>query len=186
MYGYKAKTNAAQVAIRDWYTTGADVLMRVSNGSDIEVGRDIEYDSDGTAWRQCAYGFQKVGYMMNEFITITDSTANKYHMIDTMTEFGNTIFERGHSDQMANSGPIHNIQRALNLIAEDYYSDIPNRPLLTVDVDGIFGSETEQAVENAQAWLRCDIDGKVGPHTKARLGFVAHGYGGWPLAEYAG
>ena len=123
---------------------------------------------------------------MNEFITITDSTANKYHMIDTMTTFGNTIFERGHSDQMANSGPIHNIQRALNLIAEDYYSDIPNRPLLTVAVDGIFGSETEQAVENAQAWLGCDIDGKVRPHTKARLGFVAHGYGGWPLAEYAG
>ena len=67
MYGYKAKTTAAQVAIRDWYTTGGDVLMRVSNGSDIEVGRDIKYDSDGTAWRQCAYGFQKVGYMMNEF-----------------------------------------------------------------------------------------------------------------------
>lgn len=83
-YGYKAKTNASQVAIRDWYSTNAAVLMRVANGSTIEVGTRLYYDSDGTAWRQCAYGFQKLGYMMNEFITITDQTKNKYRMIDTI------------------------------------------------------------------------------------------------------
>lgn len=184
-YGYKAKTNASQVAIRDWYSTDSDVLMRVSNGSAIEVGTDadIEYDSDGRAWRPCAYGFQKLGYMMDEFITITDRTANKYQMIETMKDFGNTIYERGHSDLRADEGDIHNIQLALNKIAREYFSSIPNRPLLTVDVDGIFGSNTEKAVENAQAWLGCDIDGKVGPHTKARLGYVAFGHGGWPLAE---
>lgn len=182
-YGYKAKTNAAQVAIRDWYSTESVVLMRVSNDSAIEVGTRLYYDSEGTAWRQCAYGFQKLGYMMDKFITITDRTANKYRMIDTMETFGNTIYERGHSDLHSEYGDIHNIQVALNKIAREGFSSIPNRPLLTVDVDGIFGSDTEDAVENAQAWLGCAIDGKVGPHTKARLGFVAYGYGGWPLAE---
>ena len=95
-YGYKAKTNASQVAIRDWYSTNDAVLMRVANGSTIEVGTRLYYDSDGTAWRQCAYGFQKLGYMMNEFITITDQTKNKYRMIDTMEAFGNAIYQRGH------------------------------------------------------------------------------------------
>ena len=184
-YGYKAKTNASQVAIRDWYSTNAAVLMRVANGSTIEVGTRLYYDSDGTAWRQCAYGLQKLGYMMNEFITITDQTKNKYRMIDTMEAFGNAIYQRGHSDLHADYGDIHNIQLALNKIAREYFSTIEGRPLLTVTVDGIFGSGTEKAVANAQAWLGCDIDGKVGPHTKARLGFVAYGYGGWPLAENA-
>ena len=35
-YGYKAKTNASQVAIRDWYSTNDAVLMRVANG---KIGR---------------------------------------------------------------------------------------------------------------------------------------------------
>ena len=122
---------------------------------------------------------------MNEFITITDQTKNKYRMIDTMEAFGNAIYQRGHSDLHADYGDIHNIQLALNKIAREYFSTIEGRPLLTVTVDGIFGSGTEKAVANSQAWLGCDIDGKVGPHTKARLGFVAYGYGGWPLAENA-
>lgn len=159
--------------------------MRVANGSTIEVGTASTMILMVPHGASVPMVFRNLDYMMNEFITITDQTKNKYRMIDTMEAFGNAIYQRGHSDLHADYGDIHNIQLALNKIAREYFSTIEGRPLLTVTVDGIFGSGTEKAVANAQAWLGCDIDGKVGPHTKARLGFVAYGYGGWPLAENA-
>ena len=73
-YGYKAKTNASQVAIRDWYSTNDAVLMRVANGSTIEVGTRLYYDSDGTAWRQCAYGFQKLGFHLKKAPLLSQSS----------------------------------------------------------------------------------------------------------------
>ena len=181
--GYKARTTATQVAIREYDSINSTVLMRVANNSAIEVGTSITTDSAGNLWRKVAYAYQKHGYMMNDFIDITDTTSNKYYMIEAMGNFGNDILQQGHSDYYADDGEIHSIQRALNRIEEDYFSTIPNRPLMSVTVDGVFGSATKRAVENAQAFLGCDIDGMVGPHTKARLYFVAYNRGGWPLAE---
>ncbi len=181
---YKGRTNDTQVAIRESDSADAKVLMRLANGSEIEVSKTVVSYSDGVAWRQVAYGYQKLGYMMDQFITITDKTA-KYYMIETLENFGNQTYVRGDSDLRADSGDIHNIQTSLNRLASNFFSDIPGRPLMTVDVDGIFGSATETAVKNAQAFMGCDIDGKVGPHTKARLYYCAYGCGGWPLAENA-
>ena len=184
--GYKAKTTAAQVAIRDVASTNGTVLMRVTNGSEIEVGTSTVSDSSGNTWRRTAYGYQKVGYMMNNYISVTDRTSNKYYMIQTLEAFGNDLYVRGNSDLRADSGEIHNIQTALNTLYSKYFSTDSTRPLMKVDVDGIFGSNTETAVKNAQAFMGCDVDGKVGPQTKARLYYCAYGKGGWPLAEVAG
>lgn len=183
--GYKAKTTAAQVAIRDAASTNGTVLMRVTNGSEIEVGTSTVSDSSGNTWRRTACGYQKVGYMMTNFISITDRTSNKYYMIQTLETFGNKTYVRGDSDLRADSGDIHNIQKALNTLYEKYFSDDDTRPLKHVDVDGIFGPNTETAVKNAQTFMGCGADGKVGPKTKARLYYCAYGKGGWPLAEVA-
>lgn len=90
--GYKAKTTAAQVAIRDAASTNGTVLMRVTNGSEIEVGTSTVSDSSGNTWRRTACGYQKVGYMMTNFISITDRTSNKYYMIQTLETFGNKTY----------------------------------------------------------------------------------------------
>lgn len=160
-YGYKAKTTDAQVAIRDAASTSGTVLMRVTKGSDIEVGTSTVTDGSGNIWRETAYGYQKVGYMMSNYISITDRTSNKYYMIQTLKDFGNDLYVRGNADLSANSGPIHKIQVALNALYHKYYSQDPS--LKQVDVDGIFGPNTETAVKNAQAFMGCDVDGKVGP-----------------------
>lgn len=172
----KGKTNAAQVAIRANYSSSASVLMRVSQGAAIEVGNTVYTDSEGIAWREVAYGYQKLGYMMNEFITITDRT-KKYYMIETLEEFGNNTWVRGNADIVETGGPIRNVQIALNRLQNTYgvgYS--------LLDTDGIFGSATENAVEMAQEFMDCAVDGKVGPETKARLYYCAYNKGGWPLS----
>lgn len=184
-YSYKAKTTAKQVAIRDGTTTSATVLMRVDSGSEIEV-RDANPGNDGKLWRAVAYGYQKHGYMMNDYISLIDSTSNKYFMIQTLETFGDKLYVRGNSDLHSDYGEIHNIQVTLNALYNKYTSHDPSRPLKKVTVDGIFGSGTEEAVKNAQAFMGCGVDGKVGPQTKARLYYSAYGKGGWPLAENAG
>lgn len=118
--------------------------------------------------------------MMSDFISISDRTSNKYYMIQTLKEFGNDLYVRGNSDLSADYGPIHNIQLALNVL---YRLHFPN--LNEIVSDGIFGPNTETAVKNAQAFMGCTADGKVGPHTKARLYYCAYKKGGWPLAEVA-
>lgn len=180
-YGYKAKTNNTQVAIRESPYSDATVLMRVANtNSPIEVGT-TPISSDGTTWRECAYGYQKIGYMMDDFITMVDQQRDKYWMLATMRKFGNSTWQRGHEDEGV-YGPIYYIQDALNEIADNYFSDEEDLDQLRVTKDGIFGSRTENAVKIAQRFMGCDDDGKVGPHTKARLGCVAYNYTGWPLS----
>ena len=180
---YKGRTTANQVAIREDKRDDAAVLIRVPNGSDIEVSTTTS-TGDGYTWREVAYAYKKHGYMMNSYISVTDATA-KYYMYDTLEAFGDRTLMKGHSDELASSGPIHNVQRALNKLATMYVNSNPARPLQTIAVDGDFGSATKTAVENAQDFMGCSIDGKVGPHTKARLYRCAYGHGGWPLAENA-
>lgn len=180
---YKGKTTASQVAIREDKRDEAAVLARLSSNTVIEVGTTTE-SGDGYLWRKVAYAYKKHGYMMNNYISVTDNTPN-YYMFDTLEAFGDRTLMKGHSDTLSNSGPIHEVQRALNKLAEIYFNSNPNRPLKTVSVDGVFGAKTKEAVQNAQDFMGCSIDGKVGPHTKARLYRCAYGHGGWPLAEDA-
>lgn len=184
-FGYKAKTNDVRVAIRDAASTSGTVVTRISNGRDIEVGTSIIKDSTANTWRKVAYGYKNIGYMMTNFISIKSRTSNKYYMIEALEAFGTKLYVRGDSDLRADSGEIHNIQNALNTLCNNYVSKNPKRPLKRVDSDGIFGGNTQTAVENAQDFMGCDVDGKVGPQTKARLYYLAYGKGGWPLAETA-
>jgi len=179
---YKGKTIAAQVAIRSDRRKDAEVLTRIANGSEIEVGI-TPTSADGTKWRQVAYAYKKHGYIMDTYITVTDKTA-KYYMYDTLSSFGDQIYVRGNSDKSSSSGDIHNIQTALNKLADKVKKNSTGT-LPTIVVDGIFGPNTETAVKKAQSYMGCTADGKVGPHTKARLYYCAYDQGGWPLAENA-
>jgi peptidoglycan hydrolase-like protein with peptidoglycan-binding domain len=176
----KGVTNNTQVAIRDYYsTTTGVVLIRLNSGSEIEVGSAYFYDNDGNEWLEVGYAYKKHGYMMSEFITITDST-KKYYMIDTLKDLGDANLAYGSGDPYTD-GPVHNLQRALNAMANLYdYTGAT-----TVTVDGAFGSQTDRAVKAAQTFMNCTSDGIVGPHTKARLYECAWNMGGWPLAENA-
>ncbi|GHO56361.1 peptidoglycan-binding domain-containing protein [Ktedonobacter robiniae] len=55
---------------------------------------------------------------------------------------------------------------AVRLLQSDLYSRTPGG----LTVDGIFGSQTEKAVENWQRALGLKVDGIVGPKTWATLG----------------
>jgi len=74
------------------------------------------------------------------------------------------------------------LQLSLNRLADNAKEDGTGN-LPKIDADGIFGSKTEAAVKKAQSYMGCTPDGKVGPHTKARLYYCAYKRGGWPLAE---
>lgn len=176
----KGKTNNTQVAIRDHYsTTSGNVLIRLNSGSEIEVGSTYYYGNDGNEWHEVGYAYKKHGYMMTDFITITDNDL-KYYMIETLKDLGDANLSYGSRDPYTD-GPVRNLQRALNVMDDKYF--YPG--VKTVEVDGAFGDETESAVKAAQTFMNCTSDGIVGPHTKARLYECAWDMGGWPLAENA-
>lgn len=179
-YGYKAKTNASQVNIRDWYSTSGTSKGRLAKDSVIEASTNTYKDSNGDLWRMVSYNYDKHGYMLGTYITNTDTTPNKYYMNACMEAFGDKIWVRGNSD-LYNTGPIRNIQYAINAVNRSFYYE----GQLNVDTDGVFGSNTEKSLRAFQKFAGCGVDGKAGPHTKARLYRVAYGQGGWPLAENA-
>ena len=144
--GYKATVIGGSLNLRASTSTSSARLAIIPNGATIDV-KTIS----GNTWRKAYYN-NKLGYVMQAYLN--ENTSQRTYGVEACERYGEALLQQG------STGP-----NVLTL-----QQDLRNAGLHGFnDNDGIFGSNTRDAVIDYQQMSNLSADGIVGIDTKRSL-----------------
>lgn len=158
---YETMYTTKSVNVRSAPSKKADVLEVFGRGTMVKTKA---ITSDGI-WVKL-FSPKENAYIMKEFLSTEyiGTTTSQNRPYDASSAFGTKTLVRGSA-----GNAVINLQIALNDLG--YLGEPDNDS----EIDGTFGSKTEQAVKNFQKYIKnyedssFSVDGKVGPATKEKL-----------------
>ena len=142
--GYKAMVKDGYLNLREETDTQSERLAKIPKGTSIDV-----LDIGNSEWVRAAYQ-EKMGYVMHKFLTKPEHPS---FGVEGYERYGAPLLKNGSRGDF-----VAILQQDLRAIR---WHDL--------EVDGIFGPDTEKAVMDYQEMRHLQVDGKAGVETKGSL-----------------